>query len=270
MNLDKVKERIQFNGEFAPTLKVLTILQKKFVLHVPFENLDIHMDIPMELSEQSLFHKIVERRRGGLCFENNTLFYGLLKQIGFKVQFAGAEMYQNKPFSNIINHMSLLVTIKDELYLVDVGNGRFYGRPIPINKHLMVKGEDTSYVIEDYMGHITLLYLDPNGQKQPRYAFDINPKHLDDFIQPSIYTQTSPDSIFRQKILVTRLLTSGRLTLSDTKLILTRQGKQEIIKLQSVEEYRDILAKKFDIILEKHELAHLLEQVNKKLEVDIN
>ena len=265
MNLNKVKERIQYDGEFAPTLKVLTNLQKKFLLHVPFENLDIHMDIPMDLSEPSLFQKIIDRNRGDLCFENNSLFYGLLKQIGFTVHFVGAEMYQNKPFSSIINHMALLVSIKNELYLIDVGNGRFYGRPIPIGKQSLIKGEDTKYLIGDYMGHKTLLFLDQNGQKQPRYAFDVEPKQRDDFIQPSIYTQTSPDSIFRQKILVTKLLSNGRLTLSDTKLIFTRKGKQNIKALQSAEEYPEILVNKFGILLEEQQLASLIRQIDKKL-----
>lgn len=131
MNLDKIRRRLQYKGDFVPTLGVLTALQKQFLLQVPFENLDIHLDVPMDLSIQALYHKIVERKRGGLCFENNTLFHALLAQIGFEVGFVSAEMYQNQPFSGTTNHMALRVDIHQEAYLVDVGNGRFYGSPIP-------------------------------------------------------------------------------------------------------------------------------------------
>ena len=266
MNLDKIRERLHFAKRLAPTLDVLTELQRNFLIHVPFENLDIHLDTPMDFSESALFDKIVERKRGGLCFENNTLFFALLKQIGFDVHFVGAEMFKNQPSSIEINHMALLVSIKNEIYLVDVGNGRFYGSPISINKQVLVNGEDTSYLVEDYLNFKTLLFLDSDGLKQPRYSFDPRPKQLEDFRAPSMYTQYSPESIFKQKILVTLYQENGRVTLSDTKLIFTKGNKQETKEVQSPEDYRDILTKLFNITLEEHQFEMLINKVQMKKE----
>ena len=266
MNLDKIRERLHYTNGFVPTLEVLTELQRNFLLYVPFENLDIHMDIPMDFSESALFDKIVERKRGGLCFENNTLFFDLLKQIGFDVHFVGAEMFKNNPSTIEINHMALLVSIKDETYLVDVGNGRFYGSPIPLKKEILIQGEDTSYFIEDCQNFKTLLFLDSNGLKQPRYSFDPMPKQLEDFREPSMFTQYAPESIFKQKILVTLYKDNGRVTLSESKLILTKEAKQETQELQTSEEYRDILTKMFDIKLEDDQLEMLINKVQIKKE----
>ena len=269
MNLDKIWERIHYGNGIAPTLSVLTELQNQFLLHVPFENLDIHLEIPMDFSEQALFDKIVERKRGGLCFENNSLFYAILKQIGFTVQFVSAEMYQNRPFSGIINHMALLVSIKKHTYLVDVGNGRSYGSPVPIYSSELIKGEDASYLVDEFQGFKTLMFFDQNGQIQPRYAFNPEPKQLKDFIEPSIYTQKSPESIFRQKILVTQYQDKGRMTLSDAKLIFTRDGIQEINNLKSPEDYREILTTLFNITLKAQQWDNLISKVNQKMSKDI-
>jgi len=266
INLDKIRKRLHYTERFVPTINVLTELQRNFLLYVPFENLDIHLDIPMDFSESALSNKIIERKRGGLCFENNILFYRLLKQIGFDAQFVGAEMYKNNPTPIVINHMALLVSIKNDTYLVDVGNGKFYGSPIPFNKSTLIKGEDANYLVEDYMGFKLLSFLDQNGQKQPRYAFNPAPKKIKDFIKPSIYTQTSPESIFRQKILVTQFQENGRVTLSDTKLIFTQGGKQKTKELHSPEDYRDILPKLFDIKLEMEQLEVLIHKVEMKKE----
>lgn len=264
MNLEAIKDRLKYTKGFDPSLQVLTELQRNFLLTVPFENLDIHLNIPMDLSVSALFKKIVARQRGGLCFENNILFYSLLQLIGFDVQFVGAEMYQGQPNSIGINHMALLVSIKNESYLVDVGNGKFYGIPIPIKNRIQIRGEDAIYWVDDYHEFKVLYYLDQNGQKQPRYAFDTAAKQFKDFIQPSIYTQTSPESIFKQKILVTKYLENGRMTLSDNKLIHTRAGKQETKELESPEEYRDILTTFFGIKLEEAQLLALTKKVQAK------
>ena len=52
---------------------------------MPFENLDIHRGVPIELAEPALLDKIVRRRRGGFCCELNGAFSALLSALGFDV-----------------------------------------------------------------------------------------------------------------------------------------------------------------------------------------
>src|SRR5690606_35043291 len=52
----------------------LAELQALHLEHVPFENLDIHLGVPITLDRDALFHKVVRRRRGGFCYELNGLF----------------------------------------------------------------------------------------------------------------------------------------------------------------------------------------------------
>jgi N-hydroxyarylamine O-acetyltransferase len=52
-----------------PTLDTLRGLHGLHVRHVTFENLDLHCGRHIYLDLPTLFAKIVERRRGGFCFE---------------------------------------------------------------------------------------------------------------------------------------------------------------------------------------------------------
>ena len=51
---------------------------------IPFENLDILLGAD-RLDLESLQRKLVQGRRGGYCFEHNTLFAAALEEIGFGV-----------------------------------------------------------------------------------------------------------------------------------------------------------------------------------------
>ena len=61
-----------------PTLETLRRLQSAHLLYVPYENLDLLRGAITSLEHGALFEKIVEKRRGGLCFELNGLFCWLL------------------------------------------------------------------------------------------------------------------------------------------------------------------------------------------------
>lgn len=88
---------------------------------VPFENLDVHARRGVGTGLDWTVPKIVERRRGGWCFELNGAFSRLLNALGFTVRQLGATVLRS-PASSEPGHLTLEVTL-DELYLVDVGFG---------------------------------------------------------------------------------------------------------------------------------------------------
>lgn len=85
-------QHIGFAGIPQPDLLTLQQLHRGHMLRVPFENLSIIYHQGIDLEEQALFNKIVERNRGGFCYELNRLFALLLKDIGFKVNFISGEI----------------------------------------------------------------------------------------------------------------------------------------------------------------------------------
>ena len=92
MNVGAYLDRIGYAGAAEPTHAVLAALQRAHMLTVPFENLDIALGRRLVLDRRANYAKIVERRRGGWCFELNGLFGWLLEQLGYRVTLLGSRV----------------------------------------------------------------------------------------------------------------------------------------------------------------------------------
>ena len=77
---DAYLARIGFREETSVCKQTLDRLVYLHQCSVPFEDLDPVLGVdPLPLDAQSLFDKIVTRRRGGFCFELNGAFMLLLR-----------------------------------------------------------------------------------------------------------------------------------------------------------------------------------------------
>ena len=105
-----------------PTLETLRRLQSAHLLHVPYENLDLLRGAITALEHGALFEKIVEKRRGGLCFELNGLFCWLLCSLGYQVtSYAGRFIYPSEAGIQMRRHRVLVVTLEGKRYLTETG-----------------------------------------------------------------------------------------------------------------------------------------------------
>jgi len=248
MNIEKFFKRINYHGPQEPTLAVLTALQHHFLRAVPFENLDIHRNIPLNYRPGPIYHKIVEQQRGGICFECNGLLYDVLTTLGFQVDLLSAKMFsEGQPLSRF-THVTLIVHLTDDDYLVDVGNGKAFGPPLPIKRPTISRGEGTVYSIGSYEDYLALTFRDETGAWQPRYIYSPTAQPRDGFTEACHYIQTSPQAIFTQKKIVSRLTEAGRITLTDmTYIRTTEEGRQEV-ELTSEKVYHQVLAQDFGIV----------------------
>jgi len=71
----------------------------------------------------SLYEKIVLRKRGGFCYELNGLFYWLLKGLGFNVSIYHATVSRSEHWMFPHGHCVLLVKLDSNQYIADVGFG---------------------------------------------------------------------------------------------------------------------------------------------------
>lgn len=115
--------RIGFDGSPRPDLATLKALVHAHLTSIPFENLDVQLGQPLTTEPLAAVEKIVERGRGGWCFEMNGAFGWALDQIGFDVmRVAGGVNRKEAGDRAVGNHLCLLVNL-DQLYLADVGFG---------------------------------------------------------------------------------------------------------------------------------------------------
>ena len=228
----------------------LRSIHKKHLLSIPFENLDIHLGRAIILSQEAFFEKIITHRRGGFCYELNGSLAALLTSLGFKVRMLSARVAQkNSGFTPEFDHMILLIKMKDR-WLVDVGFGDSFTEP----KRLDYEGPQTDngrvYRITRRAGGRLLSRWDGEKNRwEPQYIFSLRPRSLGDFVRRCRFQQTSPNSHFKKGQVCTLLKRDGRITLTDSKLIVTRGGSRIERPVNSRGEFSRLLRKWFGINL---------------------
>ena len=73
IDVDAYLERIAYKGSLTPSLENLAKIQLLHTQAIPFENIDPFLGLPVLLDLPSLEDKLVKRKRGGYCFEQNLL-----------------------------------------------------------------------------------------------------------------------------------------------------------------------------------------------------
>lgn len=231
MRIEKFLDRIQFQGEISLTFDCLSELQKQFIKTVPFENIDIIKKQSIDYSSKAVYRKVVEFNRGGVCYENNSLFYWALKEIGFDVVIIEAEMFPEGNVRNKFDHMALVVNLDGALYLVDVGNGKYFGSPLDVNGDSESDGEGIRYKIMHHNDDLLALCWLEGEEWKIRYVFHLGKKKLSDFKEACLFTETSNESAFTKKVLATLLCEKYRVTLSGNSLSKTYddQNKKNVV-----------------------------------------
>src|SRR5918993_759721 len=83
MYLNAYLARIRYTGPREPTLDTLRGIVLGHATSIPFENLDVLLGRGVSLADQDVEQKLVRDRRGGYCFEQNSLLLRALSALGF-------------------------------------------------------------------------------------------------------------------------------------------------------------------------------------------
>jgi arylamine N-acetyltransferase len=122
--------RIGYSGAREPTAAALRDLHRAHLFTVPFENLEISLGRKIVCDEPSFLRKIVDRRRGGFCYELNGAFAALLRELGFEVTLLSARVPRESGGSTPeFDHLALRVDL-EEPWLADVGFGESFLDPL--------------------------------------------------------------------------------------------------------------------------------------------
>jgi len=221
------------------------------MLSVPFENLDILLGHPIELSLPSFYEKIVRRRRGGFCYELNALFGWLLEQLGFKVVMLSVRVFNGAQLGPEFDHLILLVELEEHL-VADVGFGDSFLEPLLFDTDEEDVQHHSSYRLTA-SGSDKVLQRKRESDWETQYVFSLTPRRLSEFSSMCHYHQTSPESHFTQNAICSLATKKGRITLSNNRLIVTTVGQREEQEVNSEEEYRTRLKIHFDIDLGEEE-----------------
>jgi N-hydroxyarylamine O-acetyltransferase len=205
--------RIGESGPVAPDLATLRRLQRAHVAAIPFENLDILLGRGVHLDFERLTDKLIAQRRGGYCFEQNTLFQAALSEVEFSPRPMEARVRAGAGVLLPRTHMVLTVDVAGASWLVDVGfGGEGPHEPVPLTGRESSRAAGLTYrVVRE--GELFVLQMRADADWQDQYAFLPQPVYPIDFKVANWYTSTHPSSPF------VRTLTAQR-TAPDVRHIL--------------------------------------------------
>ncbi|MFP3880849.1 MAG: arylamine N-acetyltransferase family protein [Actinomycetota bacterium] len=229
MNTDAYLKRIGVSGPIEPDLENLELLQRAHLTAVPFENLDVYARRQVRTDDNWTLSKVVDRRRGGWCFELNGAFASLLAALGYDVRrLAATVLMRGGSNAPMPTHLTIAVNLK-RLYLVDVGFGDSFIRPLPLDHEGPHDGGTGDYSFITEGNDTTLVSWDEDGNMVPQYRFDRTPRAPSDFEAASVYLRTTPGLQWTQSRFATRLLDGGpdRVTLLNDKIKFRRDGVWE-------------------------------------------
>ena len=248
MDLQALFERIGYTEGGTDTERLIR-LHRSYATHVPFENIDVFNGKDLSLKTEDLFDKIVNRRRGGYCFEMNGFFCAVLREMGFPAYGVLTRLSMNGSGFGGYTHRMNLTEADGVRYICDVGfGGDCFIRPLRLEfgveqtRHGMVYRvvpgtvPETEYTVqikrdtgfEDLMGFID------------------KPARDEDFVICNYYMNHSPDSGFRKMLMLNRFTDQGRYSMMNLFLTLTAPEGVERREV-SWEELPGVLKKYFGL-----------------------
>lgn len=246
MNVADYLHRIGISSRVKPDYETLKLIMERHMLSVPFENLDIQDSVDIRLDLESIYRKVVERKRGGYCYELNGLAYWLLTSLGYKVtMLSGRVLGDHGEYGPEFDHMLLKVSVEQD-YVFDVGFGDSSRIPVPLTGET-VSDISGKYSIGKWENGIFNYQKEIEGSWKSQYIFSLEPRKIDDFLEMNRYQQTSPNSHFIKSLICSMATPTGRITVSGNTLKITEHGKKRESRIGGIGELDSILSRDFRI-----------------------
>ena len=228
IDIDSYLERLELQKEL-PSLDFLKKIHRNHQIVFPFENLDIHFKRKITLEIDSIYFKLINRKRGGFCYELNLAFYHLLVNLGYDCHLISAQVWNHtdKKYGPKYDHMALLVYIKEEIYLCDVGYGGqdSFIFPKKVKEELQIDFNRYFLVTKNVDG-IFFLKKSENGVTfDVVYKFSAKIRESIEFLSMCRFQQNAAESSLVGRKIMTKLTKNGRIKLTDNKLIILEKGE---------------------------------------------
>ncbi len=250
--LTEYLERIGIDGPVKPDLPTLTAIHAAHVDAIPFEGLDPFLGRQVKLDLAAIQEKILFNRRGGYCFEQNTLLKAALEAIGFTVTGLGGRVRWMSPPESPLgprSHMLLKIDLPTGSYFADVGFGAFLlDRPLPFETDVEHGTAMGKFLLTEADGMFSLNVKQPSGWRTA-YVFNLEPQIPSDYELANWYTSTSPSVPFVSTLIIERLAGDRRYKLVNNRFIIeTRDGEVADERvIGSADEFGRVLDQTFHI-----------------------
>lgn len=240
-------ERIGYRGPREATPDVLRAVHLAHATRIPFENLDIQLGRPIRIDLESIQAKLIGARRGGYCFEQNTLLAVVLEQLGFSITRLAARVRFRSTRVLPRTHMLLAVGAGGTQWLADVGFGSGgLLEPIPLFADRPQRQHAWRYRLSRE-GDLWVLQTAAGELWEDLYVFTLEPQLPIDYELANYYVSTHTDSRFVQTLAVQRSTTETRYQLRNRELTIVHGQDVTVEAVDGDEALLAVLAETFGL-----------------------
>jgi N-hydroxyarylamine O-acetyltransferase len=259
--------RIGYHGPRAATLEVLEAVHHAHPNAIPFENLNPFLGQRIDLEPAALEDKLVRRKRGGYCFEQNGLLLLALRALGFRVTPLAARVVWMQPDDapqSPLSHMLLIAHLSEGDYLCDVGfGGQSPIAPLRLEAGLEQKTPHGTFRLEKTQSGYELALRIPE-RWAAMYRFSLEAQSSRDYEVYNWFTSTHPASRFVNNLVAARIAPEARYALLNREFAIHHtDGRTERSEIKSVQQLGAVLADIYGIAPEAGEIDRLWAKVSK-------
>ncbi|GAB2902013.1 arylamine N-acetyltransferase [Microbulbifer echini] len=229
----------------------LAKLQSKHIARYSFNSLAVVLGQKISLDLPMIFDKIVERKRGGYCFEHNKLVFNILEELGFEVRLLLAKVVNGKSLDVPRTHRVNLLNFQGDKYIVDAGfgfQGPFY--PIKLEVGLEQRQGDTCYRVLAHENGDYCFQILKDNEFLTLYTFDLRNYSEAECLPAHFYSCNYPSAVFVQNLVVSRKCFDDVKSLRNGDFYRRHKGKAQITKVSSSKILHRILSEDFELDLD--------------------
>ncbi|OWW00094.1 arylamine N-acetyltransferase [Rhizobium sp. R72] len=227
----------------------LSQLHRAHLMSFTWEALDAFMGWPSAITPAAAFAKMVEKRRGGWCYEMNGLFGAALAALGFRVtRLCGGVDRERLGDIAIGNHLTLRIDL-DRPYLAEVGVADAIIEPVPLaTGPISQRGFDFS-IMPAAGGWLRF----NNHVRGIAKSFDFRPDHSDEAAMLATHGWLMQDaaSPFTNALAVLRHTENGYVALQNDSLRRVTANSVREQRITSADQLAETFETVFDLDIPK-------------------
>jgi N-hydroxyarylamine O-acetyltransferase len=203
----------------------LSEVVRRHVATFAFSSVGCRLGDELPLDFESLFNRIVVRRRGGYCFEQNGLLYEILEELGFSPKLYLARVIHNQDIHPGLTHRVTMIEHEGLRYVLDVGFGSLGPRiPVLMSESESNDGERIFRIAEGQPGEYHMQVF-KDGSFFSLYRFELLRYGQADCDLGHFYSHRHPAAAFVNHLVVSLNLGNETRSLRDLEYwVLTKSG----------------------------------------------
>ncbi|PGS78018.1 arylamine N-acetyltransferase [Bacillus cereus] len=261
--------RLQISHKKNVTFQDLHEILSRMSYLLPYENIDVMKKTSQEISRANIQKKLLMSKRGGLCYELNSLLYYFLYDCGFDVYRIAGTVYDlnGHKWKPDHGHVIVILNHNNQKFIIDGGFASHLPLyPVPFSGEVIssqtgkyrIRKQHTekgTYVLEMRKGENgeTAQFLDsePTDTWRTGYAFTLDEIDTNKVNAIQNIIIEHPESPFNKGYIICKLIENGHISLTQRSFTETKNGKK-MKWFITEEEYHQILIEVFDIISHKY------------------